>query len=371
MADSITDRQEAVGAAEPAGPAPKTSRLRKILLLAGPIVAVIVVLLIYFSGGSTVSEADSYVGAPNVTIVTQVAGQVIRIDAVENGRVAEGDTLFQLDPEPYRIAADRADAQLQAVREKLTGLELTYRQAVATIAQYQADAAYAQTELDRAQELRQSGVGTQQAVDEARRNLRVAQDQLIAGQDAASSTLASLGGSADTPIEKQAEYLQGLAARELAQRNLRLATVTAPFDGIATQVDNIQRGTYLTPGQAAFTLVASSAWVDANIKETDLAHVKVGDRVGIVVDNYPDLELTGRVASVAPASGSVFSLLPPQNASGNWVKVVQRIPVRVDIDNLPDDVQLRVGSSATVTIHTGYRRTPGTLLRDIAGFVNL
>lgn len=346
------------------------SMIRPVLLFAGPIVAIVIALLIYFTGGRTVSENDSYVGAPNVTIVAQVSGRVTHITAVENEHVAINSTLFEIDQDLYRIALDQAKAQVQAAREKLDGLALTYKQNLAAVEQAEADVTYAQGELDRAQQLRQTGVGTVQAAEEARRNLRVAQDQRIAAQDAANSTLALLGGSVDIPVEQQAEYQQAMAMQEKAAWNLGQATVRAPFDGIATQVDNIQIGTYLVPGQAAFTLVSTQSWVDANIKETDLAHIKVGNSVDIVVDNYPDLKLHGRVASISPASGSVFSLLPPQNASGNWVKVVQRIPVRISIEDRPDDVLLRVGSSASVTVHTGYRRTLKTLMADLASIVN-
>lgn len=345
--------------------------LRSVLLFAGPIIAIIIALVIYFTGGRTVSEDDSYVGAPNVTIVTQVSGRVVQVDAQENGAVAANSTLFQIDPDLYRIALDQAKAQVQAVREKLAGLGLTYQQNIAAVAQATADVTYAQGAFDRAQQLRQDGVGTVQAVDEARRNLRVAQDQRVAAQDTANSTLSLLGGAADIAIEQQADYLQAMAIQEKAEWNLRQATVVAPFDGITTQVDNIQIGSYLEPGQAAFTLVSTDSWIDANIKETDLANVRLGDHVDIIVDNYPELKLKGRVASISPASGSVFSLLPPQNASGNWVKVVQRIPVRITIENRPDDILLRVGSSATVTIYTGYRRTLGTLMRDLASIVNM
>ncbi|TPF74898.1 HlyD family secretion protein [Brucella gallinifaecis] len=345
--------------------------LRPVLLIAGPIIAIIIALVIYFTGGRTVSEDDSYVGAPNITIVSQVSGRVIDVEAQENGHVSVNSTLFKIDPALYRIALDQSKAQVQAVREKLAGLAQTYKQNLAAVEQAEADVTYAQGEFDRAQQLRQTGVGTVQAVDAARRSLRVAQDQRLAAQDAASSTLALLGGSVNIPIEQQAEYLQAMAMQEKAEWNLSQTTILAPFDGITTQVSNIQIGTYLEPGQAAFTLVSEKSWIDANIKETDLAHVKVGDPVDIVVDNYPDLQLKGRVASISPASGSVFSLLPPQNASGNWVKVVQRIPVRITIDNRPEDILLRVGSSANVTIYTNYKRTLKTLITDLASIVNL
>ncbi|MCX2699426.1 HlyD family secretion protein [Ochrobactrum chromiisoli] len=350
---------------------PKSSALKSALLILGPIVAIIVALVIYFTGGRTVSENDSYVGAPNVTIVPQVSGRVTKVEVGENEPVLANSTLFQIDPDLYRFALDQAKAQVQAAKEKLAGLSLTYQQNLAAVKQAEADVVYAQGEYDRSQQLLKDGVGTTQASDAARRQLQVAQDQRIAAQDAASSTLALLGGSAEIPIEQQSDYLQAMAIQEKAEWDLRQTTVVAPFSGIATQVDNIQVGTFLQPGQAAFTLVSADSWIDANIKETDLAHVKIGDAVDIVVDNYPDLQLKGRVASISPASGSVFSLLPPQNASGNWVKVVQRIPVRITIHNRPEDIILRVGSSANVTIQTNYRRTLQTLVDDLASIVNL
>jgi membrane fusion protein (multidrug efflux system) len=359
-------QEQPVAAARPA-----PNRLRRILLLAGPVALLALGLWLYLGGGGTVSEDDAYVGAPNVMVTTQVLGQVSEIAVEENSRVAAGQRLFRIDPEFYEIAVQQAAAELQSTKERLDGLVLTYKQSLASVQQSQADVAYAQTEFDRAQDLVRTGVGTQASADQTRRDLKVAQDQLLAAEAAASSTLASLGGATDIPTERQADYLAAAATLATAERNLRLSEIKAPFAGLVTQVDNIQIGSYLVAGQAAFSLVSTDSWVDANVKETDLVHMKVGNSVSITLDNYPGLPLKGTVESIAPASGSVFSLLPPQNASGNWVKVVQRIPVRIKIENVPADTVLRVGSSATVDISTGYRRTFETLVEDVRSVIGL
>lgn len=351
--------------------APKHPALRRTLLIAGPVVAVAIGLWLYFSGGTYISEDDSYVGAPDVTLTPQVSGQVTRVAVGPNQAVKQGDPLFEIDPEPFQIQLDRANAALVEASEKLNGLVLTYNQQQAGVAQAKDDVTYAQQQFDRVSALLQDKVATQAQFDQGQRALEVAKQAERAAEAGAASTLAELGGSIDRPIEKRAPYLAAKAQVELAERNVRLTRVLAPFDGTVTQVENIEPGSFLAAGEAAFTLIGSDAWIDANIKETDLTHIKVGDPVTVVLDTYPDQPLKGEVQSIAPASGSVFALLPPQNASGNWVKVVQRMPVRIKITEAADGIVMRDGASATVSIDTGYHRTLGTLWRDLTGLVGI
>lgn len=357
----------------PAAPenATKHPGLRRILLLAGPVVAILVGLWLYLSGGQYVTEDDAYVGAANVTITPQVSGQVIRVAVATNQMVQQDQLLFEIDPEPFQIALDRANANLAEASEKLQGLLLTYNQDQASVAQSKADVTFAQQEFDRVAALVKEKVETQAELDQAQRTLRVAQQAQRAAESGAAATLAEFGGSVDKPIEQHAAYLAAKAEVELAARNVRLTKVLAPFAGTVTQVENIQPGSFLTVGQAAFSLIGLQSWIDANIKETDLTHIKVGDPATVTLDSYPDQLLKAEVQSITPATGSVFALLPAQNASGNWVKVVQRMPVRLKITTEDPGVVLRDGASATVSIDTGYHRSLATLWRDLLGMVGI
>ena len=363
----------ATDSSAPAAPekATRHSGLRRILLLAGPVVAIVIGLWLYLSGGQYVTEDDAYVGAANVTITPQVTGQVIRVAVGTNQMVQQDELLFEIDPEPFQIALDRANANLAEASEKLQGLLLTYHQDQASVAQTKADVTFAQQEFDRVSALVKDRVETQAALDQAQRTLRVAQQAQRAAESGAAATLAEFGGSVDKPIEQHAAYLAAKAEVELAARNVRLTKVLAPFAGTVTQVENIQPGSFLTVGQAAFSLIGLQTWVDANIKETDLTHIKVGDPATVTLDSYPDQVLKAEVQSITPASGSVFALLPAQNASGNWVKVVQRMPVRLKIITDNPAVVLRDGASASVSIDTGYHRSLATLWRDLAGMVGI
>ena len=361
----------AAGAAPADDQKPKHPVLRRTLLIAGPIVAIAIGIWWYLTGGQYISEDDSYVGAADVTITPQVTGQVLRVAVSPNQLVKEGELLFEIDPEPFEISLDQAQAELVQASEKLQGLVLTYQSQQASVAQAKADVTYAQQEFDRVNALGRDSVATRATFDAAQKNLRVAQQAQQAAQASADATLAELGGNIDKPIDQHATYLAAKAAVELAQRNVRLTRILAPFAGTVTQVENIQPGSFLSVGSSAFSLIGSDSWVDANIKETDLTHIKVGDSATIVLDSYPDQTLQATVQSISPASGSIFALLPAQNASGNWVKVVQRMPVRLTVTEPDPNVVMRDGASATVTINTNYHRTLGTLWRDLTGWVGL
>lgn len=358
------DAAAAPPAAPAAQPAPPKSGRRRILLLAGPLVAVVVGLYLFLSGGRYVSTDNAYVQAGILSVTPQIAGTVTEVPVADNSEVRKGDVLFHLDPEPYRIAVDGARAQLMMTRDQLHALAQTYRQNLATIRQAQADLALAKTEYDRVANLMSRQVASQNQLDSARHNLDVGGAKLSALQAQAAAVLAQLGGDADRPAEAQAQYLQAKAQLDKAERDLRLTAVVSPIDGIVTKVSNLQPGTVLAAGTPAFSVVSSKdTWVDANLKETDLAYLKVGDPVALTVDAYPGLKLTGRVDTLSPATGSQFAVLPAQNATGNWVKVVQRVPVRIQIENAGSGRVLRAGMSANVDIDTGHRRH----LKDLAG----
>ena len=347
-------------------PATPPNRWRRPLLILGPLVLVVGALGLYLVTGRYVSEEDAYVQAVNVSISPQVAGQVVTIAARSNTPVRKDDALFNLDPEPYRIALANAEAQLGVARDQARTLVETYRSRLKQIDEAKATADYAQTNYERQQHLFDTGAVPRATLDAAIRDLQSAKANLASLQREAAAALAQLGGNPDMPIDEQSSVKQAQAAVDSAARNLRLTFIAAPFDGIPNNVESIAVGAFLNAGQSAFPLVSiHDIYVEANIRETDLTYVRQGDPARVTVDAYPDTPLDAKVTTLAPASGSVFALLPPQNATGNWVKVVQRIPVRLSFAEIPDGLGLRAGMSVKVSIDTGHRRSLYELWRDI------
>jgi membrane fusion protein (multidrug efflux system) len=342
------------------------SRWRRPLLILGPVALVIGALGVYLATGRYVTEEDAYVQAVNVSISPQVAGQVVTIATRSNTPIKKNAPLFNIDPEPYRIALANAEAQLGIARDQVHTLIETYRSRLTQVAQAKATADYAQTTFDRQQELFDRGAAPRATLDAAIRDLQVADANLASLQREAAAALAQLGGNPDSPVDQQAAVKQAQAAVDLAARNLRLTSIVAPFDGIPNNVESIAVGAFLNAGQSAFPLVSTNdLYIEANIRETDLTYVKAGDPARIAIDAYPESSIAGKVTTLAPASGSVFALLPPQNATGNWVKVVQRIPVRLSLGQVPDGLALRAGMSVKISIDTGHQRSLRELWRDM------
>ena len=347
-------------------PATPPNRWRRPLLILGPLVLVVGALGLYLVTGRYVSEEDAYVQAVNVSISPQVAGQVVTIAARSNTPVRKDDALFNLDPEPYRIALANVEAQLGVARDQARTLVETYRSRLKQIDEAKATADYAQTNYERQQHLFDTGAVPRATLDAAIRDLQSAKANLASLQREAAAALAQLGGNPDMPIDEQSSVKQAQAAVDSAARNLRLTFIAAPFDGIPNNVESIAVGAFLNAGQSAFPLVSiHDIYVEANFRETELTYVRQGDPARVTIDAYPDTPIAAKVTTLAPASGSVFALLPPQNATGNWVKVVQRIPVRLSFGEIPDGLGLRAGMSVKVSIDTGHRRSLYELWRDI------
>jgi membrane fusion protein, multidrug efflux system len=347
-------------------PATPPNRWRRPLLILGPLALVVGALGLYLVTGRYVSEEDAYVQAVNVSISPQVAGQVVTIAARSNTPVRKDDALFNIDPEPYRIALANAEAQLGIARDQGRTLVETYRSRLKQIDEAKATADYAQTNYERQQHLFDTGAAPRATLDAAIRDLQTAKANLASLEKEAAAALAQLGGNPDMPIDEQSTVKQAQAAVDSALRNLRLTSIVAPFDGIPNNVESIAVGSFLNAGQSAFPLVSThDLYIEANIRETDLTYVRQGDPARVTVDAYSDMPLDAKVTTLAPASGSVFALLPPQNATGNWVKVVQRIPIRLSFAEIPDGLALRAGMSVKVSIDTGHRRSLHELWRDI------
>ena len=339
-----------------------TRLLRPLLMIGG--IAVVIVGAGYFwlTGGRYVSIDNAYVRAAKVTVSTDVSGIVEQVAVKEGQQVHKGDVLIRLQHRQFQYALDGAKANVAQVALNLDAMKRDYvrmlRDADAKQAQVQSD----ESTANRLANLLKGGGVTRQDADDAHYKLVADQQALDSLRIQAQVQLAKLGGNADADVRTMPQYLQAQAQVDEAQRQLDHSVIYAPFDGIATQVDSVQPGMYLAASTAAFGLVSTDhMWIEGNPKETELTWVKPGDSVDVTVDTYPGRTWRGVVDSIAPASGSEFSILPAQNSSGNWVKVVQRIPLRVRIDRQAGDPPLRAGMSVEVDIDTGHKRSLGDL----------
>jgi len=312
----------------------------------------------YVTGGRVMSTDDAYVEADKVGLSTDVSGIVKTVAVVENQKVDAGEILFRLDDLPFQLTLRRAEAQAGMVRDSLNALKASYRDMQAQIKQAHNDIDYFDVEYRRQQGLLHEHVASETTFDTAQRNLQNAQQKLASVTQQLAEIAANLDGDPDGPVERNPRYLEAVAQRDEAARQLAHTVVRAPFAGMVTDVPSIAPGKYLAASTTAFYLVATDhVWVDANPKETELTYVRSAQPVTVTVDTYPNAQWKGTVQSISPAAAQEFSLLPAQNTSGNWVKVVQRIPMRVRVDtndrNLPP---LRAGMSVEVNVDTGHAR---------------
>ncbi len=364
MPSSVEDDARPLGALRASGEGraarlrrPLRQRLRLPLMILGPLLVILAALYWYLTGGRYVSTDDAYVQAARVQISTDIAGRVVAVAVKNNEEVTAGQVLFRLDPRPYRIAVAEAKAQLAAARLQVEALKATYRPTVAAAASTEAMLAYQEREFERQQRLLTTGAASQSAYDQARRNYEQARQQLAADRQDIANVLASLGGDADIPVDQHPSVQRAQAALDRAELDLSYATVRAPENGVVTKVDQLQVGDYVTAGTALFSLMSNErVWVEANFKETELTHMRPGQAATVEVDTYPGVEFPARVESLSPGTGLTFALLPAENATGNWVKVVQRLPVRLALERRDAAAPLRAGLSATVAVDTGYRR---------------
>ncbi len=327
------------------------------LMIAGPLAVLLVVAVSYLLGGRYVSTDNAYVRSDKVMINTDIGGVIAEIKVHEGDTVAAGQELFRLDDEPYRIALAAAEAKLGVVKNQIANLQATYRQHLGETRQAETNVSFYEREFKRQSDLAGRQAAAEVKVDQARNDLDNARNRLIVSRQEAQAALAELGGDVNQPIEAHARYRQAVAEVEKARRDLRRTIITAPAAGVVTKVDTIQVGTYLPTATGAFSLVVKdSLWIEANPKETDLTYLKPGNAAVVTVDSYPGVKWRGTVESISPATGAEFSLIPAQNASGNWVKVVQRVPVRVRVEMPPEAPPLRAGMSAAVEIDTGRTR---------------
>ena len=348
-------------------PAPKKS-LRRPLMFALLPVALVVGGYFYVTGGAVMSTDNAYVQADMVGLSTDVAGIVTQVLVHDNQKVARGDILFKLDPLQFQLALDRAEAQVGNTRNDLVALQTSYRNMQAQVDQAQKDVDFNMVNFQRQEQLIANNFTPKATFDAARNTLQGSQQKLASLQQQLAGLAANLNGDPDAPIENHPKYKDAVAARDEAARQLAHTVVRAPFAGIVTNVPSLQPGQYLAAAATAFNIVSTDrVWVQASPKETELTYVKPGQKATVEVDSYPGQQWTGTVDSISPASASSFSLLPAENTSGNWVKVVQRIPMRVSVTNAPGKSQLRVGMSVELSVETGHERGLPSFITDLFG----
>ena len=332
--------------------------LRPILMLGGIAIVVVGSLVFWISGGRTVSIDNAYVRSAKEAISTDVSGIVMEVPVHEGQRVAKGEVLLRLDPRPFQLAVMGAKANLGSITSDLDAMKVDYKRMLRDVDVKQAEVNLDQVNTDRLSGLVQSGGVTRAEYDKARFSLAADKQSVEALKLVAATQLAKLGGDSEVDVRTMSGYLQAKARLDEAQRQLDHTVIYAPFAGVATMVDTVQPGMYLAASTAAFGLVSTErTWIEANPKETELTYVKPGDPVSVTIDTYPGRQWNCSVETIAPNSGSEFSVLPAQNTSGNWVKVVQRIPVRIICDRKPDDPEFRAGMSVIADIDTGHSRS--------------
>ena len=323
-------------------------RLRLPLMLALPIVLAVFGGAYYLAEEPYVSTDDAFVRAAKITVNARVAGQAVEIAIHDNEHVRQGQVLFRIDPEPYQIAVDLAEARLRSARLQIEGLKTTYRQQQAELQSAKDSAAFDEREFNRKKMLVASDFTPRAVYDQTETNLKVARQHVASIEQQIASTVVALDGDQDIEIDRHPTVRAAKAQLDRARLDLSYATVTAPDDGIVTRVDDLQVGNFVNPGTNVFSLLSSRRiWIEANFRETGLTHMRPGEEATIDVDAYPDHTFKAHIVSMSPGTGSDFAVLPPENATGNWVKVVQRLPVRLELDAVDPNRPLFSGISVT------------------------
>jgi membrane fusion protein (multidrug efflux system) len=338
--------------------------IRPLLLVVVPLVAITIALHWYARGARYAETDNAYVKAQVIPISAEISGRVVEVMVKDQQKVAKGAPLFRLDPIPFQLAVSRADAQLSVVRTEIETLRSEYRSALRDAEEQAERIPFLERQFERQSRMKEKGMSREDLYDEAQNNMQTAKKRLVAMRERANRALAALDGKPDTPPEKHPRYLQALALRDTAQLDLDRTRISAPAPGVVSNL-KLRPGEAVEQGAAKFSLVDESPpWIEANYKETQLTDMREGQPATFTVDAYPGVAWKARVTTIGAATGAEFAVLPPQNATGNWVKVVQRIPVRIAIEEKEERPPLRAGMTVTVSVDTGRERGAFDLVRD-------
>jgi membrane fusion protein (multidrug efflux system) len=330
--------------------------LRLMLLVVVPMTAVLTGLYLYARGGRDVETENAYVKQNMSAVSAEVSGRVAEVMVRDDQQVEAGALLFRIDPVPFEIAVAKARAQLDVVRTDMQSLRAEYRATLLEASSAQERIEFLARQLERQELLKEKGMSRADIYDEARHNLEEARSRLQTIHESTNRVLASLAGDPQLPAERHPRFLEAKAAYDAAAVDLARTVVKAPTAGVVSNM-KLQAGEHVEKGAAVFSLIQSGpVWIEANFKETQLTHLRPGQRAIVVADAFPDIEWPAKVAAIAPATGAEFAILPPQNATGNWVKVVQRVTVQVQVEQPPGQQMLRAGMTVSVTVDTGRER---------------
>ncbi len=341
----------------PAGAIVAVGRAARVLvLLALPLAVVLAALYVYARGGHQVETENAYVKADIITVSAEVSGRVVEVEIDDDQPVSKADALFRIDATPFEIAQARARAQMDVVRTEVQSLRADYRATVLERDEARERIAFLARQVERLVDLRQRGMVRADMFDEAQHNLQVARMRLASVEERINRVLAGLNGDPNLPAERHPRYAEARAAYDEAAVDIARTLVRAPAAGVVSNM-KLQPGEHVQRGAPVFSIIVGGpVWIEANYKETQLTHLRAGQHATVVADAYPDAVWQGRVQTIAPATGAEFALLPPQNASGNWVKVVQRVPVKIEVDPSAGQSLLRAGMTVTVVVDTGHSR---------------
>jgi membrane fusion protein (multidrug efflux system) len=330
--------------------------LRRFLMLAAPVIVIIGALYFYLTGGRFESTENASLQTGMVAVTASVSGKVVAVEVTENQLVHKGDILFRIDPDSFQTAVTAAEAQLASSRTDVSSLQADYQEALSQVSAAQARATYAQNEAARQASLLKEGISSKAQSDQAATEARTARDAIAAAQAKAESLRASLSGNVAGPADTQPAVRKAASQLDSARIALNDTVVRAPQDGIVTRVHQLQVGNYVTAGRTVFIMTGTRFWVQANFKENQLRYMRVGQPATVRIDAFPDHKIRASVASFSPGTGNSFSILPAENATGNWVKVVQRLPVEISLDEVPAGLPLHTGLSVEVEVDTGHQR---------------
>jgi membrane fusion protein (multidrug efflux system) len=331
---------------------PKQSFMQKYrvpMIIGGPVILLAAVGFFVLTGGRSESTDNAYIQVAKAPVSSTVGGRVIAVMVQENQKVEKGQALFRLDSADYQIEASQAQAQLAQAELQVRALKASYLQTLSKVTNARQSFDYATREANRQRELLKAGVVAQQAVDQAQHTLEEAQSSLTTANAEAAQALANLNGNPNAPIDQQPSVMAAQARLDRAKLNQGYTEILAPSAGTVTRVDQLQVGGYVNPAQTVFWLLSGQPWVEANFKEDQLAKMKIGQKAEIKIDACGQ-KFAGHVASFSPGTGSTFSALPAQNATGNWVKVTQRLPVQIAFDSAPPENCGRAGLSTQAKV---------------------
>jgi membrane fusion protein (multidrug efflux system) len=330
--------------------------VRVLLLLIVPVLVVLGALYFYAVGGREVETENAYVKANIVAVSAGVAGRVVEVRVQDNQPVEAGAVLFRLDPTPFQIAVEGARSQMDVVLSDVQSLRAEYRATLLEASEAEERIEFLARQLERQERLKEKGMSRGDQYDEAVHNLEAARRRLASVREKANRVLASLNGDPKLPGERHPRYGEAKAVYDAAKFDLSRTDVRADVPGVVSNM-KLQVGEFVEKAVPVFSLIESGpVWIEANYKETQLTNMRVGQPASVVADAYPDHPFKAVVETIAPATGAEFAVLPPQNATGNWVKVVQRVPVRVRVEQGPDQPVLRAGMTVTVSVDTGVSR---------------